>query len=53
MRLLDQPGKMITNNKTSNRSETLNMSSLPKGIYLIQVLQNNMVIENIRVVKSE
>jgi len=53
VKLLDQLGKMITNIKTSNSSETLNMSSLPKGIYLIQVLQNNMVIENIKVIKSQ
>ncbi len=53
VRLLDQLGKMITNIKTSNRSETLNISSLPKSIYLIQILQNNMVIENIKVIKSQ
>lgn len=53
VRLLDPLGKMITNIKTSNRSKTLDMASLPKGIYLIQVMQNNIVIENIKVIKSQ
>jgi hypothetical protein len=50
--LLDNLGQVIKSIKTSNYSETLDIATLPAGAYLLQVLHNNKVIDNIKVVKE-
>jgi hypothetical protein len=50
--LLDNLGQVIKSIKTSNYSETLNISNLPSGAYLLQILSNNKVTDNIKVVKE-
>jgi hypothetical protein len=52
LRLLDNLGQVIKSIKTSNHSETFNISNFPTGTYLLQILTNNKVIENIKVVKE-
>jgi hypothetical protein len=52
LRLLDATGKVITTVKTTNRSQTINVSNLPAGSYVLQVVQNNTAVENIKVIKE-
>ncbi len=52
LRLLDNLGQVIKSIKTSNPSETINISNMPAGTYIIQVVSNNKVIDNIQVVKE-
>ncbi len=50
--LLDQLGRVIKSIKTNNVSETLDLSGISPGIYMIQVLKEDILIKNIKVVKQ-
>jgi hypothetical protein len=52
LRLLDNLGQLVRTINTINSSETINVSGLPAGIYMLQVVQDGKVIENIKVVKE-
>jgi len=52
LRLLDAAGKVVTILKTTNRSETIHIANLSAGAYILQIVQNNNVIENIKVIKE-
>jgi len=52
LRLVDNLGQLVRTIKTINRSETINVSGLPAGIYMLQVIQNDKLIQNIKVVKE-
>jgi len=52
LRLLDNLGQVLTTIKTTNRSETINLFNLPAATYIIQVVQNGKVMENMKVVKE-
>ncbi len=52
LRLLDAAGKMLSTIQTINASETFNLSHLPAGSYIIQIVQNSKVIENIKLIKE-
>ncbi len=52
LRLIDHSGKLISNIKTSNTTETIKLAHLAAGNYIIQVLQNNKLINNINVIKE-
>lgn len=52
LRLLDHLGQVITSVNTTNRSEQMNISSLPAGTYIIQVVQNGKVVENLKIIKE-
>jgi hypothetical protein len=52
LRLVDNLGQLVRTIKTINSSETINVSGLPAGIYMLQVVQNDKLIQNIKVVKE-
>jgi hypothetical protein len=52
LRLLDNLGQVLKIIKTTNHTETINVSTLPSGTYVIQIVQKNEVIKNIKVIKE-
>jgi len=52
LRLVDNLGQLVRTIKTINSSETINVSGLPAGTYIVQVVQDGKVIENMKVVKE-
>jgi len=52
LRLLDNLGQVLTTIKTTNQSERINLSNMTAGTYIIQVVQDGKVIENMKVVKE-
>ncbi len=52
LRLLDAAGKVLRSTQSSNTSETINIGNLAAGTYILQIVQNNSVIENIKVIKE-
>jgi hypothetical protein len=52
LRLLDNLGQVLKVIKTTNHTETINVSTLPSGTYVIQIIQKNEVIKNIKMIKE-
>lgn len=52
LRLINQSGQLISSIKTNNTTETIKLTHLAAGNYVIQLLQNNKVINNIKVIKE-
>lgn len=52
IRLFDASGKMVLAKTTTNVSEEINVSKLPAGTYILQVLQDNILIEKIMIIKQ-
>jgi len=50
--LLDEQGKVVFTIKSKNPSEKINTTHLPAGTYILQVVQNNNLIRNIKVIKE-
>ncbi len=52
LRLFDASGKMVAAIVTTNVSEEVNVSKLPAGTYVLQVVQNNIQVEKIMLIKE-
>ena len=52
LRLIDQAGRAITNMMTANPSETIDLTRMAAGTYIVQVIQGNRVIKNIKIIKE-
>lgn len=50
--LVDAAGKTVISQNTANAIEKINVANLASGTYIIQVLQNNQLLQSIKVVKK-
>lgn len=54
LRIIDPMGKvLLKGNIMSKESENLNISNWPNGIYLIQILNSNRIIDSCKILKNE
>jgi len=52
LRILDNTGKIVNLIKAAGSSESINISNLAAGTYIIQVIHNNKVLENLKLVRE-
>ncbi len=52
LKLLNAEGQFVTKIKTTGNQEKLNLINLSSGNYILQIIKNNKVIDNIKVVKE-
>lgn len=52
LQVTDHTGRLVVLTHTNRSSETIYLSSLPAGVYLLQVVQNNKVIQNVKLLKE-
>ena len=52
LRVLDQLGQVISATTTANASATINLLHVAAGTYIVQVLQNNKEVKNIKIIKE-
>jgi hypothetical protein len=52
LRLLDNLGQVLQTIKSTGPTQTLTVSNLPAGAYIIQVIENNTVTKNLKLVKE-
>jgi hypothetical protein len=50
--LIDLQGKVITNKKVTATNSTINVESLPKAIYFLNVTKDNQVVKTFKVIKN-
>jgi hypothetical protein len=50
--LIDLQGKVITNKKVSSTTTSINVESLPKAIYFLNVTKDNQVVKTFKVIKN-
>ena len=51
-KLLDQQGKLVLNEQITNQDTQVAMSSLARGAYFINVLQENKKIQTFKIIKN-
>ena len=52
LRLFNNTGQILKTIKTTNTLQNVYVSDLPAGTYLIQVIENNTVIKNLKLIKE-
>jgi hypothetical protein len=52
LRLLGNLGQVLQTVKSTGATQTLTISNLPAGAYIIQVIENNKIQENLKLVKE-
>ena len=50
--LIDLQGKVIDNKKLSSTTTSINVESLPKAIYFLNVVKNNQIVKTFKVIKN-
>jgi hypothetical protein len=50
--LIDLQGKVITNKKVTATNSTINVESLPKAIYFLNVTKDNQVVKTFKIIKN-
>jgi hypothetical protein len=50
--LIDLQGKVITNKKVTATNSTINVESLPKAIYFLNVTNDNQVVKTFKIIKN-
>jgi len=52
LRLLNNKGQVLKSITTTNTFQNLNVSDLPAGTYIIQLIENNSIFKNLKLVKE-
>lgn len=52
LKIIDGAGRVLSSTSTGNISETINLSAFAAGNYIVQVVQNNKIIKNIKIIKE-
>jgi hypothetical protein len=50
--LIDLQGKVITNKKVNSTTTSINVESLPKAIYFLNVTKGNQIIKTFKIIKN-
>jgi hypothetical protein len=50
--LIDLQGKVIASEKVMDSKTTINMETLPKAVYLLNVTKNNQLVKTFKVIKN-
>lgn len=50
--LIDLQGKVIENKKVTATTSTINMETLPKAIYFLNISDNNQIVKTFKIIKN-